>query len=398
MNQLGEKIRVLAFEGWPTLLAGGQERSLFEVLSALRLGGAHVSLAYERSGELLAAYNSIGISSFKILTRNVVLKSIRAPINILEFVFSVARIISRGYISRNKWNIIYVNQYFDVTLAAVCGLILGIPVVCHLRLAAPSYLSRQFRWGLKSCKFIICNSEFTAKTYIDFGIPKEKISVVLNAIDTDVFSPPNAPSTEAMLLKKTRQVLYVGRICPEKGVEILIEAVARARERDSRIKLLIVGNPHPVGAVTASYLAQVTKMAAELLGAAVEFRSATPNVLELYRDSDLTVLPSVWDEPFGRVVIESMSCGTPCLASRVGGIPEIMSDHDGLMFERGAVDELANKLVSLVNWRTDDPGLGTDCRELVLCKFASERMNSQISELFRRHIATTPTPETSEGI
>lgn len=373
-----KKLSVLVLEGWPTFLAGGQERSLYEVISGLRQRGANVSLAYEEDGELVPKYEALGVNTFKIITRNLLLKSLKSPWSIRDFVISLYRTLKEYRVSQNKWNLLYINQYFDVTLAALCGLILRVPVVCHLRLAAPPYLSRQFRWGLGRCQLLICNSQYTAKTYINAGISSKKIAVVLNAIDTRQFSPTSHAESEILASRKTRQVLYVGRIAPEKGIEILINAVASARKIDPRITLLVVGNPRGHEA-TAVYEKSLHELASDKLGSAVEFRPATPNVVDLYRNADLTVLPAVWDEPFGRVVIESMSCGVPCLASRVGGIPEIFKDgHEDMLFEREASEELSEKIQNLINWRIDQPEIAVQCREIILNNFSSERMHGQL--------------------
>jgi glycosyltransferase involved in cell wall biosynthesis len=377
-------MHILAFEGWPTLLAGGQERSLFEVLSGLRRNSFDITLAYERNGELLPVYEEMGIRTVKILSRTLVLKSLRSPLSIFNFVRSLSRLLAESRSTRSKWTLIYINQYFDVTLAAICGAILKIPVVCHLRLAAPPYMSRQFRWGLNRCELLICNSHYTAKTYIDAGIRVDTINVVLNAIDTDRFSPPGRFETAMLAQRARKQVLYVGRIAPEKGLEILIEAVRLARIDDPRITLLVVGNP--IGFErTAQYLDGLHRVAREKLGTAVEFRPATPDVVALYRDADLTVLPAVWEEPFGRVVIESMACGVPCLASRVGGIPEILRDDcAGLLFERSAPGELSARIREYIDWRTDNAELSTVCRERVLKNFNSVPMTNRLLHLFQR--------------
>ena len=381
---MSTKLSILAFEGWPTLLAGGQERSLYEVISGLRQRGFNITLAYEEDGELVPEYQALGVKTFKIITRNLLLRSFKSPRSIRDFVISLQRVMKDYRSPQGAWGLIYINQYFDVTLAALCGFILRVPVVCHLRLAAPPYLSRQFRWGLGRCQLLICNSQYTAQTYIDAGIPAEKIAVVLNAIDTDKFCPASDAETALLAQRKTRQVLYVGRIAPEKGIEVLINAVAAARKMDPRITLLVVGNPRGAES-TAAYQESLREMAYKKLGTAVEFRPATPNVVDLYRDADVTVLPAVWDEPFGRVVIESMACGVPCLASRVGGIPEILKDgHEGMLFEREACDELAERIQHLINWRIDNPEIAVQCRQSVLDSFSSERMHEQLFDAFSK--------------
>lgn len=371
-------MHMLVFEGWPTLLAGGQERSLFEAILALRNRGTDVTLAYEEEGELVLEYQAMGVKTFRIITRNLILKSFSSPQNIRNFVISLWRVLKQYRTAQGKWNLIHVNQYSDTTLAVLCGLILKIPVICHLRLVAPSYLSRQWRWGLGRCQLLICNSQYTAKTYIDAGIPSEKIAVIFEAIDTKEFCPASHAETTVLAQRKTRQVLYAGRISPEKGIEVLINAVAAARKADPRITLLVVGNPRGDKA-TAAYLRSLRELAYEKLGTAVEFRPATRNVVDLYRNADITVLPSVVDDSFPRVVIESMACGVPCLASRVGGIPEILKNgHDDMLFEREAYDELSARILKHINWRIDNPGIAVQCREKILNNFSAEKMHEQL--------------------
>jgi glycosyltransferase involved in cell wall biosynthesis len=376
-------MHLLAIEGWPTLLAGGQERSLFEVICGLRSQGVDVTLAYEQEGDLVAEYQRRGVHTFQIVTRALILKSWRSPVYIWRFAASLWRILVQNRRARGTWTLIYINQYFDVTLAVLCGAILRIPVVCHLRLGAPPYLSRQFRWGLERCRLLVCNSHFTAKTYVDAGISMERIRVVHNAIDTDAFRPV-ADDESAMLARRSnRQVLYVGRISPEKGLEILIDAVTIARRVDPRINLLIVGNARGHEA-TSDYLASLRGRAQQRLGTSVQFREATDDPLQLYRNADLTVLPSVWDEPFGRVVIESLACGVPCLASRAGGVLEILTDElDGLMFEKGNAEDLASHIRTHIDWRIANPGLAVLCREKVLAKFSGATMNMRLLEKLR---------------
>ena len=78
--------------------------------------------------------------------------------------------------------------------------------------------------------------------------------------------------------------------------------------------------------------------------------------------ADVVVVPSLWEEPFGRVVIEAMVTGRPVLASRSGGIPEILTGRfAGHLFEKGDATELAALLRGLIGWRDREPGLAVRC-------------------------------------
>lgn len=383
-------MHILALEGWPTLLAGGQERSLFEVLAGLRERGVAVTLAYEQEGDLLPKYKLIGATTFRIRTRSLLLKSLKLPQNIWNFFVSVWCLLNQYKKNEQKWNLIYVNQYFDLPLAALYGMILTIPVACHLRLPAPHYLSRQYRWGLNRCCLLICNSHFTAKTYQQAGISAGKMVVIHNAIDTEEFSPTGEAESIKMAQRSIRQILYLGRIVKQKGIETLIDAMVLARKTDDRLRLLVVGNLRGDHSATIEYQQRLQNYARGKLGEAVEFRPATPNVVELYRLADLVVLPAEWDEPFGRVVIESMACGVPCLASRVGGIPEILNkSFPNLLFTRKDPNDLSVKIQRVIDWRSEYPKLGCMCREMVESEFSSKKMLDKLLEVLNSECSST---------
>lgn len=371
-------MHILAFESWPTLLAGGQERSLFEVICGLRDRGVRVTLAYEKEGELLPEYERRGVHTVRVRCRILHWRTWRLFPATLCFVVAILKLVMQGR-RGDRWTLIYLNQYFDAPVAAICATLLRIPVVCHLRLAAPAYLSRQFRWGLRRCKLLICNSEYTAKTYLEAGFPKHSIAVVHNAIDVRTFAPASDLATLAA--RTERLVLYVGRISPEKGIEVLLRAAASAKAQDPRIRLLIVGSARGHGATTM-YVDDLRKQAHARLGDAVEFREATADVACLYRTVDLTVLPSIWDEPFGRVVIESMACGVPCIASSGGGVPEILvGDLEVLQFRKGDSAELCSRILTFVDWRVKQPELGASCRRRVIQSFAVESAHKSLFAL-----------------
>jgi glycosyltransferase involved in cell wall biosynthesis len=67
-----------------------------------------------------------------------------------------------------------------------------------------------------------------------------------------------------------------------------------------------------------------------------------------FRSGDIFCCPSIWEEPFGKVIVEAMACGLPVVATRVGGIPEIARDGGVLLVKPGSATELADALQSLI--------------------------------------------------
>ncbi len=133
-------------------------------------------------------------------------------------------------------------------------------------------------------------------------------------------------------------LLYVGRLAKIKGVQNLILAYSKLKPKFRNRKLIIVGD--------GEYREQLEKLTKSLnLEKNVIFCGKKENLEEYYRKASLVVVPSIWPEPFGIVIIEAMSYGVPVIASNVGGIPEIIKDSfNGYLFKHDSVSDLTKKL------------------------------------------------------
>jgi teichuronic acid biosynthesis glycosyltransferase TuaC len=163
---------------------------------------------------------------------------------------------------------------------------------------------------------------------VKLGIPPEKVHVWSQGVDTELFSPGDRRDARRRLgiPVEGKALLWVGRMHPVKAVDVLVDSCARLRSRGTDFRLYLVGD----GPLRRSLEDQVR--AASLLD---RVRFVGPQnhqrLGDWYRAADLTVLPS-WSEGIPNTLRESLACGTPFVASRVGGIPEI-------------ADEPANRLV-----------------------------------------------------
>ena len=111
------------------------------------------------------------------------------------------------------------------------------------------------------------------------------------------------------------------------------------------------------------------------------------DVLTPLHAADVVVAPSIWKEAFGRVVVEGLATGLPVVASRGGGIPEIMTgDLSWLMFELGSEDELVERLTSLIGWRSERPDLGKECLANAE-RFSIERMVDGVEHVLNDVVA-----------
>jgi glycosyltransferase involved in cell wall biosynthesis len=173
--------------------------------------------------------------------------------------------------------------------------------------------------------------------------------------------------------RRSEALCFVGRVAREKGIVEAIE-IATLTGRPLRIAAKIA----PTG-VEHDYYEEVFKPALDAAGSNVEFLGelAAPERDQLFAESYAALMPGSWPEPFGLAAIEALACGTPVLARRVGGLPEIIRDGvDG--FFGDDVTELAFHVpeVASLNRRA--------IRKSVIERFSAERMADGYEALYRR--------------
>ena len=180
-------MRVLAFEICPDNRLGGQERSLFEVLQGLARLGAQVDLAHIESGNLETDYRTFAKALIQIPGPF----NVSAP-TLLSSLQTLAKLFLHHL--RHPWDILYVNQYFDIPLPVLLGKMIHRPVVAHLRLPPPKgTFSRQYKWALNQCAQLIAISHATADAYRQAGITAP-IKVIYNGTNLTHFVPPPHPT------------------------------------------------------------------------------------------------------------------------------------------------------------------------------------------------------------
>jgi teichuronic acid biosynthesis glycosyltransferase TuaC len=179
---------------------------------------------------------------------------------------------------------------------------------------------------------------------LEFGIDGEKIHVIERGVDTSAFYPGNRVEARRKLgiPADDSVLLWVGRMVPVKGLEHLIEACSKLRHRSVPFRLYLVGNGPLRTSLEEDVKARGLENSVRFMGTALH--DALP---DWYRAADLMLLPSL-SEGVPNVLRESLACGTPFVASRVGGIPEIADDPANRLVPPGDADALANAIAEAV--------------------------------------------------
>jgi D-inositol-3-phosphate glycosyltransferase len=181
-----------------------------------------------------------------------------------------------------------------------------------------------------------------------YGARAERISVIPCGVDTDLFQPMDPAKAKDLLeLPPDPLLLYVGRLQPIKGLETLLEAMAAVPEP---AYLLVVGGDHdePENGHGAALRQRVTALG---LDRRVRFLRAQPQrrLRLFYASADATIIPSYY-ESFGMVALEAMACGSPVVASRVGGLTTTVQDGvTGRLVPEGDPAALAAAITTLLD-------------------------------------------------
>lgn len=272
-------------------------------------------------------------------------------LNLLSSAAAVPRIVS--LIRRERIRLVYCNNMMVKPIGGLAAQLAGVPCVLHVRNLHEHpgnvLLYCQGVARLPVVRTVISNSHASAMPY-KAAVP-HKVHVVHNGIDLDEYGR----DVETGLFRAAFGfgydeiiVGFTGNLIPRKGLQTLLRAAARVLSERANVTFVIAGRV-PIGGTT-DYQARLEALAAELgILERVRFVGFLGDVRHAVRDFDVLVLPSL-QEPFGRSIIEAMALGTPVVASRVGGIPEIISDGvDGLLVPAGDTEALATAIGRLID-------------------------------------------------
>jgi glycosyltransferase involved in cell wall biosynthesis len=205
---------------------------------------------------------------------------------------------------------------------------------------------------------------------------RSKVRVIYNAADPQWFEKGVVDPPGANL---ERYLLFVGAFQSIKGVDVLLHAWQRIQGRVPGLSLLLVGE----GADFDSLVGL-----SESLGVSGSVRFVGPkpqeDLLPLYRDAQLVVIPSR-NEGLPRVALEAGACGSICVGSNVGGLPEVIEDRiTGLLVEPESPEALAEAMLRALNLPAGlKQRMSTAARDKIRQQFGYERMVGSYEELFQ---------------
>lgn len=254
------------------------------------------------------------------------------------------------------------------------------------------------RWQLDAVDHFISPSRYLADQYIANGIPAERMHVIANGIELSRFSDTAPPAPGPRL-----NILFTGYMGDHKGVPTLLEALALLPQ--DKVHVDMVGDGH----MLASYKAKLASIAPNV---SAKFWGRLPNarIAERFAQAHVFVLPSVCPENQPVTITEAMACGLPVVASRIGGIAELVDEGStGWLAEPGDAVDLAARLAFYIEAPQQIAAHGAASRERIQA-FAFDLQVDRLEALLSSPVAErstafkliachgSPLPETFDAV
>lgn len=298
---------------------------------------------------------------------------------------------------REKTDIIHAHSYgyFQTNAGAFVKKIRDLPLVI-----TPHFHPEWSMWGgkkrkklrniydklfarsvLEATDIVICHSENEKGLMAGQHVPSDKIRIIPAGVDFNRFSVKPSPERfKENFGISDKIVLFVGRLASNKGLSLLLDAALQVISQFNDVTFVLIGEDEGER--------KMLEKRAEKLGIQekIIFTGHITDdelLLSAYSACEVFVLPSEY-EAFGLVLLEAMSCEKPCIATNVGGMPEVVENgRTGLLVEYGKPDVLANAIIQLLGDGEQRRDMGRAGRERVIENFTWPKIVDKIEEVYK---------------
>jgi glycosyltransferase involved in cell wall biosynthesis len=317
-------------------------------------------------------------------------RELRALLAVRKLAWRLARLA-------HQHDLIYANSQKAMILAALAGRLARRPVIWHLRdILSADHFGKAHRWAAVRLanalvSRVIANSRATADAFVAAGGNRTRVTVIYNGIDPSPFAliseQQQAEVRASLGLEREPLVGVFGRFSPWKGQHVLIDALALL----PGVHALLVGAAlygEDAYAAALQRRAEAMKLTDRIhfLG----FRNDIPNLMSL---AGVVTHTSVAPEPFGRVLVEGMFAKRPVIASRIGGVAEIIEDGtSGVLVPPADPGALARALADLLNDKARASWIAANGHQRACRHFSLDTMLGRIEQEVASVLAGRPSP------
>jgi len=281
-------------------------------------------------------------------------------------------------------NILHTHGYRSDVAGLIAAKLTGIPIISTVHGWTPiSMKMRGYqmidRFCLKRFDKIICVSNLLYGEFAKLGVGVDRLVYLPNAVSLPEQRPSQREDARQKLYLPLSEkiVVAVGRLSPEKGIDILLTAYANQFSTDSGVRLLLVGD----GPQRADLEAVARRLG---IAERVTFAGFVSDVASYYAAADLFVMSS-HTEGFPMALLEAMAWGLPALATAVGGIPDIVQNGiNGFLVQSGNEKQLAVAMGNLLNNRGLAERMGQVARQTITERFAVKQWAHNLERVYTR--------------
>lgn len=243
------------------------------------------------------------------------------------------------YCKKYKINLIHTHHRYPELLSILVSKITGVKTITTVH----SFVKGLKNLSFRSDKIITVSKAVEEHLYKNYPHVKDRCETIYNCIDESFYEPREI---NPLKLRKSlgytdsdKIVLFAGRISIIKGVDTLISALVKINQQNENVKLILLGQVEDFN----------ISEAAKGFEKQISVIQPTENISVFYEVSDIVVLPSRID-PFPYVMLEAGATKKPFIGGNTGGIAEFIEDGvDGILIEPGDSDQLADKIIFLID-------------------------------------------------
>ncbi|NQT90821.1 MAG: lipopolysaccharide heptosyltransferase II [Candidatus Omnitrophica bacterium] len=314
----------------PELKSGGVETGTVDLARELIKQG-HKAVVISNGGKLVKDLTASGAIHYCLPVHE------KSPITVFSTIKKIRVIIEKENIQ-----IVHARSRVPAISSFFAAYQTKVPFIttCH-GYYSTHILSRVMGWG----RYVIVASNLIARHMIkDFGVAREKIRLIPRGVDLERFTY-RAPGADSA--KKEYAIGIIGRITPIKGHITLIRAMTKVVRLMPKVKLVIIGD---APASKPKYRQELEVLVRRLsLSKYIHFLGSRHDMPRQMAKLDLVVMPSVGEEAFGRAIIEAQACGVPVIASKIGGIVDIIRDgENGILVAPRDWNELSDAIIKVL--------------------------------------------------
>lgn len=348
------KILMLTWE-YPPRVVGGIARVVHDLSKTLIKDGHEVTVVTYKEGDAPYFEDDKGVKVYRV--DNYMIN----PNNFIDWImqmnFNMVAKANEIIAKEGNFDVIHAHDWLVAYAAKTLKNSYNIPIVSTIHATESGRNSgihdetqryiNDTEWMLtyESSEVIVNSNYMKGELQRLFGLPYEKINVVPNGVNLNLFNGIERDYTfrRKFAMDNEKIILFIGRLVYEKGVQHLISAMPKILKNYHDVKLVIAGK----GGMLDELKAQVEAMG---LGQKVYFTGYlnAKQVSKMYKCADISVFPSTY-EPFGIVALEAMLAGVPTVVSDVGGLNEIVEHGvDGMKSYAGNPNSLADSILELL--------------------------------------------------